>query len=226
MSSVTEAVPNRISAQKEAEKRLLDSALTLFSENGYDRTSIREIIERAGVTRPVLYYYFKSKEELFLHLVETVFSEFNTNIDQILTRVSGCRERLKAVMMMAFECTDQSPEMVRLILQVFLSWSQDRVLPNAQKLLGNRFERIARIMRDGLESGELGGGDPETLAFAFAGVMDMHLMAKAHMTEAKLAPELAERLVGIFVDGAASGGTCSLPVKSPFAGLMTGTNSE
>ncbi|HOH51706.1 MAG TPA: helix-turn-helix domain-containing protein, partial [Candidatus Hydrogenedentes bacterium] len=49
----------------EAEARLLESALKIFSEKGYEGTSIREIIEGAGVTRPVLYYYFQNKEDLF-----------------------------------------------------------------------------------------------------------------------------------------------------------------
>ena len=43
----------------EARTKLLESALTLFSQKGYEGTSIREIIQGAEVTRPVLYYYFR-----------------------------------------------------------------------------------------------------------------------------------------------------------------------
>jgi AcrR family transcriptional regulator len=222
MTSRTRDAPNRIGGQTEAERRLLDSGLTLFSENGYNGTSVRQIIERAGVTRPVLYYYFKSKEDLFLRLVDTSFAEFNAHIDGILSKVSGCGERLKAVMAMAFERTEQSPETVRLISQVFFSASHEKIWPDARQLLGNRLDRIVRIMQGGLKTGELSGGDAETLAFVFAGVMSMHIMAKARMTEAKLTRALAEGLVGIFMDGAGSRGTCPLPVKSPFAGLMNG----
>jgi len=46
-----------------AEIRLLEGALSLFSKKGYEGASVREIIEEAGVTRPVLYYYFKNKED-------------------------------------------------------------------------------------------------------------------------------------------------------------------
>ncbi len=64
----------------EAETRLLESALTLFSDKGYEGTSIREIIEGAGVTRPVLYYYFENKEDLFRRLVETKFAELTRKL--------------------------------------------------------------------------------------------------------------------------------------------------
>jgi len=202
-----------------AEKRLLDSALTLFSENGYDGTSIREIIERAGVTRPVLYYYFKNKEDLFLRLVQSSFTEFNASIDDITSRISGCRERLKALMRMGFEQTERSPGIVRLILQAFFSGPMGKVFPETHAMVESRFERIVGIVQDGLDSGELAGGDPEVLAFVFAGIMDMHDMARAYMEEGRLTPELADALVEIFMDGARCPAPSVREVRSPFAAV-------
>ena len=46
-------------------ERILDAALDLFIEQGYDKTSLREIAERVGVTKAALYYHFESKEEIF-----------------------------------------------------------------------------------------------------------------------------------------------------------------
>jgi AcrR family transcriptional regulator len=45
--------------------RIQQVALTLFTEQGYEKTSLREIAEHLGVTKAALYYHFKSKEELF-----------------------------------------------------------------------------------------------------------------------------------------------------------------
>ena len=41
--------------------RILKKALELFSEKGYDATSVREICEAAGITKPTLYYFYGSK---------------------------------------------------------------------------------------------------------------------------------------------------------------------
>jgi len=46
-------------------RRILDVALKIFAHNGYAGASIQEIVDRAGVTKPTLYYHFKSKEGLF-----------------------------------------------------------------------------------------------------------------------------------------------------------------
>ncbi|MGA8427683.1 MAG: TetR/AcrR family transcriptional regulator [Candidatus Dormiibacterota bacterium] len=50
-------------------ERILDAALDLFTEQGFDKTSLREVSERVGVTKAALYYYFPSKEKMFSELV-------------------------------------------------------------------------------------------------------------------------------------------------------------
>jgi AcrR family transcriptional regulator len=48
--------------------RILDVALELFNEQGYDKTSLREIAERLGVTKAALYYHFERKQDILLEL--------------------------------------------------------------------------------------------------------------------------------------------------------------
>jgi AcrR family transcriptional regulator len=50
-------------------------ALELFAEQGYDKTSLREIAEHLGVTKAALYYHFKSKEDIVTSLFEDVRQE-------------------------------------------------------------------------------------------------------------------------------------------------------
>jgi AcrR family transcriptional regulator len=49
-------------------ERILDVALDLFIEKGYDKTSLREIAEQLGVTKAALYYHFPSKQDILLAL--------------------------------------------------------------------------------------------------------------------------------------------------------------
>jgi AcrR family transcriptional regulator len=49
-------------------ERILDIALELFSEQGYDKTSLRDIAERLGTTKAALYYHFARKEDILLQL--------------------------------------------------------------------------------------------------------------------------------------------------------------
>lgn len=49
-------------------ERILDVALDLFIQNGYDGTSLREVAERLGVTKAALYYHFASKDDILMAL--------------------------------------------------------------------------------------------------------------------------------------------------------------
>ena len=56
-------------------------ALELFAEQGYEKTSLREIAERLGVTKAALYYHFKSKEDIVHSLTDDYFAEIDDLLD-------------------------------------------------------------------------------------------------------------------------------------------------
>jgi AcrR family transcriptional regulator len=67
-------------ARPDTRERIQAVALEFFAEQGYDKTSLREIAERLGVTKAALYYHFKSKEDIVTSLVEDYFGQ----IDQLV----------------------------------------------------------------------------------------------------------------------------------------------
>jgi AcrR family transcriptional regulator len=70
---------------RDTRSRLRELALRLFAEQGYEKTSLREIAERLGVTKAALYYYFKSKEDIVRSLIEDYVAE----LDQLIAWASG-----------------------------------------------------------------------------------------------------------------------------------------
>jgi AcrR family transcriptional regulator len=72
-----EAIEDR-PASPDTRERILDVALDLFIEKGYDKTSLREIAEHLGVTKAALYYHFRSKQDILMALhfrLHDVFKE-------------------------------------------------------------------------------------------------------------------------------------------------------
>ena len=201
----------------EAETKLLNSALNLFSQRGYEGTSIREIIEGAGVTRPVLYYYFENKEDLFRRLFETKFSELLERIEAAVDSDGDSIARLKRVIAGAFELAEQNSDSVRLILQVLFSPPQQGPSLDRNRLIRQRFKLVESVIRDGLERKELSGGDSQSLTLVFLGVMDMHMMAKSNRSETRLSPEIADGLVQFFVAGAKYREVPETSLVSPYA---------
>jgi AcrR family transcriptional regulator len=61
-------------------QRIQDVALALFAEQGYEKTSLREIAERLEVTKAALYYHFKTKEEI----VVSIFADLTKPIEELI----------------------------------------------------------------------------------------------------------------------------------------------
>jgi AcrR family transcriptional regulator len=70
---------------RDTRSRLRELALELFAEQGYEKTSLREIAERLGVTKAALYYYFKSKEDIVASLIE----DYVTQLDELIDWAKG-----------------------------------------------------------------------------------------------------------------------------------------
>lgn len=81
--------PKRLPANKRRQQ-LLDLALQLFATNGYNATTMDDIAEAAGVTKPLLYQHFESKRALYLELVDTVAT---TLLTAIATATDGTSPR-------------------------------------------------------------------------------------------------------------------------------------
>jgi len=60
--------------------RILDAALELFAEKGYEATSMREIAEQLGITKPALYYHFDSKEGI----VRALLADIETQVEELV----------------------------------------------------------------------------------------------------------------------------------------------
>lgn len=196
----TTSIPN------ETEQRVLDSALTLFSDKGYHGTSVREIIEQANVTRPVVYYYFQNKEDLFVRLVTRRFDALMARLDEKLAAAQTFRERLEAIVWDAFEVAEEQPDVVRLLLHVFFAAEGIGERFDKVALWRKQFGRVVAVFEEGLRTGELRPGDAERLALAFSGMLELHVMARVHGATGSLTRALAHELTEIYLQGA---GACA-----------------
>src|SRR5208282_1840568 len=83
-------------SRRDTRARIQQVAVELFTEHGYEATSLREIAERIDVTKAALYYHFKSKEDIVRSLVEDYFGQMDALIAwaQTQPRTAAVRETI------------------------------------------------------------------------------------------------------------------------------------
>jgi AcrR family transcriptional regulator len=94
---------------------LLDVALGVFAERGFHTTSMNDIAEAAGVTKPVLYQHFRSKRELYLELLEDVGGRLRDSIAKATAQAAGPREQVEAGFGAYFRFVANDQEAFRLL---------------------------------------------------------------------------------------------------------------
>ena len=97
-------VPQGTSAE-----RILSTALDLFAVKGYDATSVREICEAAGITKPTLYHFFGSKDGVLQALVEPGFCSSARWWMRRSRRPGRFRQRVKVLARSVFESASRKP---------------------------------------------------------------------------------------------------------------------
>jgi AcrR family transcriptional regulator len=202
----------------DTEERLLDHAMTLFAEKGYEAASVREIIEATGVTRPVLYYYCSSKEDLFKRLVHWKHDEAYRELGRTVRETKGCANRLRAIIRGSFAFCAADPRVPRVMFQTHFG----PVIPGISEFMDEvaklRFLIVRQVMQDGLDAGELEGGDAASMSLIYCCIMDQHInvLARLPNPRKRLTTELADSLVGVFLHGVGSGNRVR-PTMPPFS---------
>ena len=90
-------------------------AAKLFAERGYDATSVREIVETAGVAKPTLYYYFRSKEGLAQALLTVPLAGLVETLRQFVTTADDPIRCLEEVMEAQYAFCREDPDRARFI---------------------------------------------------------------------------------------------------------------
>jgi AcrR family transcriptional regulator len=100
-----------------AERRaqLLRTAVPLFAERGYHATSMNDVAEAAGVTKPVLYQHFSSKRELFVELLADIGSELRDTIAKATADAEGPRQQIEDGFRAYFDYVASSTDSFRVL---------------------------------------------------------------------------------------------------------------
>jgi len=150
----------------DAPARLLEAALTLFTTKGYAATAVREIVEAAGVTKPMLYYYFGNKEGLYVALMRGSYAVFEETLAALQKHRGTARERILFFCLGLFDCFRAHIPRVRLIYAMYFGPPQGAPAVGLEQYFDNMLQSVRFMIEEGVAAGELRSKDPAIHAWA------------------------------------------------------------
>ena len=130
--------------KQEKKQHVLDAALSLFTEKGYNAVTTREIAEKAGISKGGLYDYFENKEVLFEEVVinkmKNVLVDFKR---QLLEKTDDPFERFQKIRDLS--CTAHKPNKQRffLLFDFYVTCNDEKKI---ERLLGNVYDLVREFI--------------------------------------------------------------------------------
>ncbi len=165
-------------------ERLVEVAVELFTGRGYSATSVREIVEAAGVSKPVLYYHFGSKEGLYLEIMRRLERTLVETVANHATGGGTARERFRRLALDIYDAFSENTAAVRFLNAVFWGPPQGTPEYDVESLYQPLMAAFSGLADEGIARGEFRRAAGPDLSFAVLGAlsfaMDFHLAHPDH----------------------------------------------
>jgi AcrR family transcriptional regulator len=182
---------------KTARTRILNAAMELFAKRGYAGSSIREICSSAGITKPVLYYHFRSKEHLYHELMLDIFNQTRKNLLRVSSFKGTLRERLLLYVVSEFRNSRRDPNSVRLLFRMMFSPEGEYPHFNFVREFQRERRTVAGFIRETKNNGPM--QDPELVSTALMGMMLIEILEYFFTGRRTLTRHKAEKLVDLLL---------------------------
>ena len=181
---------------------ILQAARHLFAHRGYGSTSVREVVTRAGVTKPTLYYWFENKEALYLECLRATFAELNPLVEAALNGPGDFRARLVRFAHDYIQKGLDDLDGVRLALTATNPSHEKRPEIDLMSFHHTYFGPLERFFADGVDQGTFRTDlDPAFMVVSLVGALSMHM--RGAIEGLPLPDDYAEQIVDVFLNGVA-----------------------
>jgi TetR/AcrR family transcriptional regulator len=189
------------SSMETVRQRLLAAATDLFARKGYAATTVREIVDSARVTKPVLYYYFQNKEGIYLELMRQTFSNVDYLVDFSRGEKGSTREKLLRFCDQAFSLFMQNIEAIRVMYAIYYGPHQGAPFFDFEAYHLKFQEAIRLLVEEGIRKGEFRKEDAEDMTWAILGAVNVVMEVQLGHPETGLGREGLARVLNLIFRG-------------------------
>jgi len=128
-------------------EKILNTAFECLSTRGYAAVTMRNIADEAGVALGQVTYYYKSKESLFLEVINMMIHQYLSVIEQKLESATDKKQRFAALMTFFKELLQDNPNLFKLFIDFT---AQAQWTPSFREKVNSLFEKLAEIIEKNL----------------------------------------------------------------------------
>ncbi|HJC25556.1 MAG TPA: TetR/AcrR family transcriptional regulator [Candidatus Eisenbergiella merdavium] len=152
--------------------KIIDAAMKLFSEKGYENTTMQDLVQASGMSKGAIYHHFKSKQEIVAYLINEEKERFASSLRELASCGElTAREKIGRIIASLFSDATLSA-LAKEKWAEKVPFALLDTLRNSVNILSGCLEDI---LRQGVENGEFGCGHPRELAGVLVLLVDIWL---------------------------------------------------
>ncbi len=198
----------RKSVKEERIAEIYEAALKVFAEKGFTKATLDEIAEKINITKPALYFYFKSKDDLFFSLIKSRFLKLNEIRDNILNKDISPLIKLKEYIYEFVRFFKQNKNFFYLLMnsQNFtFKFKKSELKIKIKKNMVEHLSKIKSLMDECISAGYLKKRNSFFLVFALQGLINQILFHSLHLKDFFGSNKIkidASEILKLFLEGA------------------------
>jgi TetR/AcrR family fatty acid metabolism transcriptional regulator len=179
---------------KTRKDRIMDAALRIFAEKGFQNATITEISKAAGVSEATIYEYFGTKEDLLFAIPEKITNDTFEESSKVIPYIKGVEGKIRAILLFYVKLYQSNPNYSALVLLQLMSNRRFRQTP-AHAAIRTSAHTLLDCIREGIADGTFKkDSNPYLIRSVFMGTIE-HLFIHWHMQGMpKKKPGIAEML--------------------------------
>ncbi len=191
-------------------RRILAAAAVLMADKGPDKVSVRELTARLKITKPIIYYYFKNKNELVRAVFLEGAREFERLLGEANVRDLPFEQALAAVIAHNLELIARHPGIVKCALRCMASPSGSELDSIARESKKNTDATLDKIFKESARRGGISSSDLTLVKNLVLAVISFYILEAKETGRAEIPAGLPRRLAGIISRGLRDAKACIL----------------
>jgi AcrR family transcriptional regulator len=186
-------------------KKILEKALDVFMDDGFEGATFQKIADKCGITRTILYLYFKNKREIFLYSIKQLLANVEESINAIRYDKSlNSTDKIVNVLLDIFNHFERNKKLLSIILDYLLHISKNNVDPEVR--VRRRTVRLRHILSslviEGVKNGEFKKVNVKTVydylyGFVEAAIFQLTVLKRNDLNELRETVAFAVRQLAV-----------------------------
>ena len=150
-------------------RAIFESALKIFSSNGYAGATMDDIAVNAGVAKGTLYYHFKSKEEIFNYIIAEGMNIIKDQIETATSNEDSYINKLRVLCKVQLSLVYQNKDFFKVVMSQL--WGQELRQLQLRSVIRDYIKHIEDYLREAMSEGTVKKGNTSFMAYTFFGTL-------------------------------------------------------